>query len=364
MIRRIRRWTIGLTLIGVAGLIVGKTWPRERRLLEAAHKIVTLDCTAHRSVWLSDHHLLLLAEGRDKEWPNDSKWTADLVDTNVGARVPVPRLSHVLSEITGDPDEVQVSPDHQWLLWHSRQTGDGWGTAVAAKRDGTRSCSWDADRHSNLYWIDNTHWVEDERTHFPEGHERGSYGAEVRRLVLYNVEVPQKKLKVLEHTPPARELQRRIDSVYRPTFDCRYEGYQTPTQISYLTIREQSSSGNDEEHPLRSFRVTLPTEVYAASMTVSPQRQRVAYQLEFHRSSAFARLRHHFFSTYQVTEQKEIGLWTSRLDGSQMQEIGHIEIPPHADIASQIEDLRWLPDEKHVSFTFKNALYTVPVEYR
>ncbi len=66
-------------------------------------------------------------------------------------------------------------------------------------------------------------------------------------------------------------------------------------------------------------------------------------------------------------KQRMIGLWVSRLDGSGMQEIGHMDYQPndfgHRGYEPKKEvpqHLRWTPDGKRLSFQYQGALYTVP----
>ena len=54
-----------------------------------------------------------------------------------------------------------------------------------------------------------------------------------------------------------------------------------------------------------------------------------------------------------------VGLWISRVDGSHMQEIGHLNYKPGEEIP---QDIRWTPDGKRLSFLYKGGLYTVPVD--
>lgn len=49
-------------------------------------------------------------------------------------------------------------------------------------------------------------------------------------------------------------------------------------------------------------------------------------------------------------------VYVSRVDGTQMQEIGSAPTPEEAN---QDVEIKWLPGGKRLSFVYKNVLYTV-----
>lgn len=60
---------------------------------------------------------------------------------------------------------------------------------------------------------------------------------------------------------------------------------------------------------------------------------------------------------------RTMGLWIGRIDGKQMRELDRLEVDSEADRQRLTpRNLRWLPDGKRLSFIYKKALYTIPVD--
>jgi hypothetical protein len=57
-----------------------------------------------------------------------------------------------------------------------------------------------------------------------------------------------------------------------------------------------------------------------------------------------------------------ISLWTSRLDGSDMREIGQQDAPRVDGWNTSLYDLSWTPDGKRLSFVCDGALWTLPAD--
>jgi len=112
--------------------------------------------------------------------------------------------------------------------------------------------------------------------------------------------------------------------------------------------------------PLHQWNITLPGLVQ--EVAISPDGRRVAWLLseDINAQGKKARSSHS-------------ALWISRIDGSQLNEIGFVETKldrvklnglsaaemEHAAEAVPME-VRWSPDDKHLSFLCKGALWTVP----
>jgi hypothetical protein len=192
--------------------------------------------------------------------------------------------------------------------------------------------------------------------------DRGYNGPEHRRLVVFNVDKPSKKLRVLPKTPLARTIQQQIDAMHQSAFDTDWDdsAVKTGTEVA---IDQFPSPGCGHDAPTRTYDVPVPSGASVIQATVSPQGDRVVYLLDFDRVAPIARLLARLLPAGRLPHYREAGIWTSRLDGSRMREVGHIRVPADVDWADgPLTDLEWLPDEKHLSFAYQNALWTVAAQ--
>jgi hypothetical protein len=89
----------------------------------------------------------------------------------------------------------------------------------------------------------------------------------------------------------------------------------------------------------------MPPSIAAIDdMVVSPRCDHVAWKL-------FAR------------ERPWAGLWVSRLDGSDMHEVGGVPITRPLTLTDRLfYDIQWRPDGKYLSFVYEDSLYVIPAE--
>jgi hypothetical protein len=104
----------------------------------------------------------------------------------------------------------------------------------------------------------------------------------------------------------------------------------------------------------------------------SPQGDQVAWLVEQEHRSAFATLVSqefpYFMAAQRAAVQRTRSIWTCRLDGTQMHEIGSVPLaiasmPENDDVVYYSpHTLRWLPDGRQLSFIYNGALYTIPAD--
>ena len=115
--------------------------------------------------------------------------------------------------------------------------------------------------------------------------------------------------------------------------------------------------------PLMRVSVVLPRRANLSNLFISPDGERLIWHLVFNRSRlSEPRLsRKSPFVDFE-TDYND-ALWVSKIDGSQMREVGHVK--PY----SKVSTVGWTPDGQHFSFVYLNldeepfhAFWTVPVQ--
>ena|SRR5579871_5556216 len=116
--------------------------------------------------------------------------------------------------------------------------------------------------------------------------------------------------------------------------------------------------------PTRAHTLTIPMPAHTIDTNglaprLSPQGDRLAWVLILDNAPPEPAWLQRLRSWFGQGKQRTMGLWVSGLDGSAMREIGHIAYRPGDEVP---QDIRWTPDGKRLSFLYKGALYTVPVD--
>ena len=119
---------------------------------------------------------------------------------------------------------------------------------------------------------------------------------------------------------------------------------------------------------LNTFRNALPTGLKYIHHAVSPDGSRILWQVEGIPESPLQHWIQSKLPHPPPRKQTWVGLWTSRLDGSDWREVGHIVVPLYdngddadeGDADSLLES-GWLPDCKTAWFKYKNIYYSAGV---
>ncbi len=113
-------------------------------------------------------------------------------------------------------------------------------------------------------------------------------------------------------------------------------------------------------HLTQKRSVAPPRAKTIEETKISPTGDRIAWLVDAaHVDPVLARLRR-LLPFLQTSVQPHQELWVSRLDGTGMRVVGQVPILGRNRKPPQVSDLRWLPDGKHLSFAYDDALWTVP----
>jgi hypothetical protein len=91
--------------------------------------------------------------------------------------------------------------------------------------------------------------------------------------------------------------------------------------------------------------IPLPPDTALQEMVISPQGDRIAWHLSTKTQGVWVE-----------------SLWVSRIDGTQMHEIGSGDLEGGKKPQIISGNMKWVPGEKRLSFRDQHTLYTVPVE--
>jgi hypothetical protein len=349
MLRTIRQnWRrivlVLLGLVGVLGLWLWAHRPQETLLLSRAIRL-TDPINSERYCWLSDRQLLLLHEGRNNHY------RAVRLDIPTKTLTKLPALEATISKIYLDA-HVFASPDGKWLLC---PPFDGEPDATAITLDGTQVRHWPVDEDVLLAWIPgSSRWMD---MHLVEPHN--SDDTTIAQILVYDVNNPQSK-QTLRGDSTIHIQYSDLQAVPVVTPDHRLVvPYVTYLIAEHIPAIQTTSCRLETDHliPTHTYTCHLPVPLPTnEELALSPRADRLAWRSVSVHVPPWQQWLHRLFSHYKVKSQYVTTLYTARLDGSGLKEVGHIHR------AVYLEGLQWSPDGKQLSFYYGNALYTVPAD--
>src|SRR5438552_18915588 len=97
-------------------------------------------------------------------------------------------------------------------------------------------------------------------------------------------------------------------------------------------------------HLLRKWSVVPPKDTTIVWASISPRGDRIAWNVTADRTPPWAAWLHRRVSAFPLNRQPPNAIWVSRLDGSEMHEIGPVTIYGKvAQNARVLSGLQWLP---------------------
>jgi len=256
-------------------------------------------------------------------------------------------------------DDQRVSPDGRWFV-----CSDRWGECLLAEVNGPHHYTYpsaDSANYRSLLWMpDGHHWL--------EGYVNGGSAS---RLILHDTEHPGSNVSVPIRGKREQELFGTLNAAVSPqegisivSPDHDSDGPEvTPAEDDRSHVLTVSRVSLDASATMREeHQVTVPGRTGRYRLCVSPQGDRIAWQVMTLREDAGRKWLHRFLPFLKSAVQRQTEVWVSRLDGSHMQQIGYIVDLPADDSISNDLSLQWLPGGKRLSFEVKDVLYTVPAD--
>lgn len=114
--------------------------------------------------------------------------------------------------------------------------------------------------------------------------------------------------------------------------------------------------------PPRTIICPVPIDASGVrEVLLSPAGDRIAWFMDFEQQASYPPwmwfVRYSFFRIERCATHT--GLWTSRVDGTDIQELGRLIVGTDSYGGKDPEKLRWLPDGKALSFVYDNTLWTI-----
>ncbi len=330
-------------LIFVAGLLgivaIGTTLlPQEPLLLDRAVKVVDVpgwwspESTACDYRWVSDT-VLFTGTG---EWRLNNPILYDILSHR---QTPLTLLQkHLQKENDMGTNDWELSPDGKWLLW----TMELYSDVRAARLDGSGFQIVALPPPGNTVGL--IGWEEDSHHWRAEGFDYSS--GKLTNVFGGDVSLPGKG-----HSLPlsAGEAFFHSDSV------------RVDKDSNCIVVR-LPEAGYVADSKGKSVTLRPPRDRKIIDIVQSNEGNQLAWLLVSVRTPLMAKWLRLLYPRYAVPPHTYIEMWLSRLDGSDMREVGYIVAEGDADEAEQPDNLRWLPSDKKISFLYKEALWTVAAE--
>ena len=256
-------------------------------------------------------------------------------------------------------DSQAVSPDGRWYLCSNR-----WDDCLLAEVGGKRSYRYpsrNSDCYRHVLWMaDGRRWLEN---FLVNGFSH--------RLVLHDVANPKlstaiplaDKAALYGHLQAARDPKTLI-AVVNPNDDI---GYNTdgsppapPTDPRFVVTR----FGLQDRAPLiAQYHVMPPHGSADATYWVSPQGDRIAWQVTTEQQNPMLALAHRIIPSIQAPNVQTIEFWVSEINGGNMHELGLIESPLTKESGEPVWlNVEWLPGDRTLSFEYDSKLYTITAD--
>src|SRR5579871_312136 len=265
--------------------------------------------------------------------------------------------------------QMEISPDGKWLLWHGGTAEQE--TMDAATLDGQHHQQWPRGFYS-LHWLawtqDSRHWIEFQRTgsyqppstaivhnvHSPAENRSFPMDESILSAYLHACGIGDHILSIdrLDETATTRSFNVRVSSLPPQIRQERIEKIAVPANLPNPNITEVLLSPD-------ARRLAFIVGYGATPATTDPnegtQEGDTSTNLSVNSSIATV-------SGTQNAKLRAYSLFVCRVDGSEMHEVGTRQEEVNPNVVLALEDLRWLPSGKRLSFFYKDTLYTVPAD--
>ena len=352
-----RRLKIYIALIGMITVLTAVSWPHDRLLLNHATPMIRLGAET-RYCWLTDQQILILSRNNAVH----SSFHVTIHNLTTGTQGTCPALESLLNSSGASlgNESIPVSPDGKRLLWYGR-VGSGKDYLYCADVNGRLiSKTPSGNQTPVLSWLsDGRQWIEYKQAAL----FRSDYGipdpAPLENLLLHTTSAPGRAVPLF------------------PSTELRSGNFLVVVDQQMLIFRNEE---NDRNHILmdqyqigpyvkRTQRFRLSSPRYAINLTgeyaLSASGRHVCMAVvEIENTSSLVRLLRHLVPSLPAEYLGRNALFISSTKGIVLKDLG---VTPAQDAWVVLENplitqLAFSPDEKRISFVYKNTLYTVPAE--
>jgi hypothetical protein len=344
---------IAIALCAIIAVLLWRSLPQERQLMQIATPIMSTADFRPRTgnwdelipyYWLSDHELGYFV--------NDA---ADAHRTLIVHNLATGKMDRRFTASINDlpwGEASLMSPDGKRLLWLHGSTSVKRRPVVYAL-DGSSVISMPAIRGDELTWTSDSRSLAKPESNTGQGGlellrpEDGS----VRPISIAGARVRQ----LLGFTSQGHAIIATDGVGFEHTF---YRSQQGPSGSSpSIQLAEYDLAAPSQ--PVRRVTIPMPADAEYGHIILSPQGDRLLWSMFARQAMPLQEWLHRLFPSYKPSLNLVIRWQVSRLDGSDMHEIGMIRVSRRNGSYS---NPRWLPDGKRISFIHNNTLYTVPAD--
>jgi hypothetical protein len=244
----------------------------------------------------------------------------------------------------------QASPDGEWILASSIRTR----AMTVIRADDSREIDWrfNGNFESPVWMRDSRHWVGLSR-------ERGEYLVD-----LFDLDRPNDRSEHILDVQERKEWE--SPGGIAPTLagvmpDGRVFAIQWSQPADGQVLTARFLPDGEVEYP-RTRRIPIPAGRKAVPLlppVLSPDGERIAWFISVPRTPLGWPATQRFWAPFKTAPSVQIGLWTTRLDGSDPNEIG---VFTRRDPDDRPSLLQWTPDGRNLSFRYQGALFFVPAK--
>ncbi|MCW3052332.1 MAG: hypothetical protein JWN14_1502 [Chthonomonadales bacterium] len=328
-----KRWIARLSVVVTLVVFLSALWAtRTHALLEHATRITEGAFRAY--AWQPPNTLALILQTNELEQRNLTNG-----ERSLGSIGPSIAGTHIwraspdgLILLTFDTSGAFTVVEDKAVIQH-RTDAMGWGADGAAGK--TPAGAWLPDSRRWLAWSPHA-----------DKHVLRLYSVDAPTGEPVSLPMPDATTNLVGVTPDHLVVQ--TDAPFPPT---------TAKKITLATFGVYPNRA-----AVRSVSFPLPVTAEIDNVELAPRGDRLAWLLVDSRRSPLItmliRLVPSLSGRFPPTEG--ISVWVSRLDGTEMQEIGFQQTHASGKDTNVATDLRWMPDGKHLSFLMNNSLYSVP----
>jgi len=301
--------------------------------------------------WIDDHELLFFRE-KSPIGRTATSWDFYKRDILTGQETSLTALSRLTQNSFTSSSQFAISPDGKRFFW----TGKG---ITVTTPNGKQPFHLLPEANDVIFQID---WAEDSnhlvvyssKSDDPQSIQRTLYDIQARKATQrFTVEYP--------FVADATAIGNRLYTIFQKA--------QRGTKVTETIEIDEKEEGNTPQSS-HQYSVPIPRNLHFGSAKLSPRGDRIAWQFIDQGDTLPTLLvwLHRLIPAFHPPPSKpKVSLWVSRLNGSQLHELGYVlvpTLPPGSAVpwSMLFDHLSWLPDGKHLSFQHDDALYTVPAD--
>jgi len=353
--RRARILFLLILLSIVGGVLTIIFMPREPLLLKRATKITDTHVWENRWTayqWINDREILFRGKqplDPSLTWLAFFKW-----DTVTRQQTYLKGLTHLTQDAYNEKhSDMHISPDGKYLMWPTDE-----GSLIVATLQGQQTFGEQIFTLERGYGV-RAAWMEDS-AHLIE------YAMDpFRDFIAYGTIFDVKTGKPNQHLSVVPDFMFEKVAMNNRLLARDRTGEDASQRVTdRLEIRE---SEIDRDQPAHKYTIHLPFKGEIVDEQFSSDGSHIVWSL-VQKSGNLPPLYewiHRRIPAFNPPHMSKISLWVSRIDGSQMHEIGYVPLRWDYNMDAPVQEdgiefLSWTPNGQRLSFIYKDALYTVP----